>query len=178
MDNQTETLKGQPQGQAEIHLHQEVIIMLAKDSQADVAKDECYPDTIRKAAGDHCLDESHLLEEEVQIRWGALSRNFDAEKFYSSFYQSVVLNARKCFESLESPVCTLLATRLADKLLAHFDEPSKVQDVPSKPITEREIDALQYLSGYVIHALVRKIYRSSDYRSTQSQNLLALLYAT
>ena len=74
-------------------------------------------------------------------------------------------------------MCTLLATRLADELLAHFNKPSKVQDVPSKPITEREIDALQYLSGYVIHALVRKIYKSSDYRSTQSQNLLTLLYA-
>lgn len=109
--------------------------------------------------------------------WAALCRNCDAEKFYSSFYQSVVLNARKYFKSLESPVCTLLATRLADKLLAHFNKPSKVQDIPNKPITERETDALQYLSGYVIHALVRKVYKFSDYKSTQSQNLLTLLYA-
>ncbi len=72
---------------------------------------------------------------------------------------------------------TLLATRLAAKLLAHFNKPSKVQNLPSKPIREREIDALQYLSGYVIHALARKVYKSSDYRSTQSQNLLTLLYA-
>ena len=74
-------------------------------------------------------------------------------------------------------MCTLLATRLADKLLANFKKPSKVQNAPSKPITEREIDALQYLSGYVIHALVRKMYKCTNYRSTESQNLLTLLYA-
>ena len=89
-------IEGQKEGQAEIYLQQEVIINMVKDSEADIAKDECYPDTIRKTARGHCFfDESHLLEKEVQILWGGLSRNFDAEKFYSSFYQSIVLNARK-----------------------------------------------------------------------------------
>eukprot|EP00795_Rhopilema_esculentum_P016415 gene16415-7820_t len=47
----------------------------------------------------------------------------------------------------------------------------------SKPITEREMDALQYLSGYVMNALVRKVYKFSDYKSKQSQEILSLLYA-
>ena len=45
------------------------------------------------------------------------------------------------------------------------------------PLTERDMQALQYLSGYVIHSLVRKIHRFTNWRSTDSQALLTLLYA-
>ena len=46
-----------------------------------------------------------------------------------------------------------------------------------KPLTERDIQVLQYLSGYVIHSLVRKIHRFTNWRSTNSQDLLTLFYA-
>ncbi len=133
---------------------------MVKDSQVDIAKDECYPDTIRKTAGNYYFEDVHLLEKQLQMLWGALSKNYDAHKFYSSFYESAVLNANKYFKSLESTVCTLLATWLADKLVAHFNrlKQREVQNMPSKHITDREIDALQYLSGYVLHTLVRKVY--------------------
>ena len=47
----------------------------------------------------------------------------------------------------------------------------------SKRITEREMDPLQCLSGYVMHALVGTVYKFSDYKSKQSQEILSLLYA-
>eukprot|EP00795_Rhopilema_esculentum_P012640 gene12640-3348_t len=39
------------------------------------------------------------------------------------------------------------------------------------------MDALQYLSGYVMHVLVRKVYKFSEKKCKQSQVILSLLYA-
>ena len=86
------------------------------------------------------------------------------------------MDAKKYFDSLDFPMCTLVATRLGDKILAHYNLPLKYEPVV-KPVTERDMDALQYLSGYVIHSLVRKIHKFTNWRSKNAQDLLTLLYA-
>ena len=86
------------------------------------------------------------------------------------------MDAKKYFNSLDFSMCTLLAARLTDKILAHYSRPADYETV-TKPLTERDMQALQYLSGYVIHSLVRKIHRFTNWRSTDSQALLTLLYA-
>ena len=65
------------------------------------------------------------------------------------------MDAKKYFCSLDFPMCTLLATKLADKILAHYSRPADYKTVV-KPLTERDMQALQYLSGYVIRSLVKK----------------------
>ena len=55
-------------------------------------------------------------------------------------------------------------------MLCHLTEKSKniVKPKPS-PITDREIDGLQYLSGYVIHKLLKKTKAKCNYNSVDNQ---------
>ena len=76
--------QGNNQEQPESQLQGDTLIRLVNKSRANVSKDECYPDFICKAARDYCfVDESQLLEKEIQKIWSSLSRNYNAEKFYS-----------------------------------------------------------------------------------------------
>ena len=122
------------------------------------------------------IDNTELLTNEIQKLYNSLCSNSDAEKFYSQFYKLIVMNTKKYFNSLDLPMCTLLAARLTDKILAHYSRPADYETV-IKPLTERDMQALQYLSGYIIHSLVRKIHRFTNWKSTDSQALFTLLYA-
>lgn len=158
-------------------LEVEIIFKLLMEAQQDISNDECYSSTIRSTVKNYIfIDNTELLTNEIQKLYNSLCSNSDAEKFYSQFYKLIVMDAKKYFSSLDFPMCTLLATRLADKILAHFSRPAECKTV-IKPLTERDMQALQYLSGYVIHSLVRKIHRFTNWRSTNSQDLLTLLYA-
>ena len=122
------------------------------------------------------IGNTELLTNEIQKLYNSLCSNSDAEKFYSQFCKLIVMDAKKYFNSLDFPMCALLAARLTDKILAHYSRPADYETV-IKPLTKRDMQALQYLSGYVIHSLVRKIHRFTNWRSTDSQALLTLLYA-
>ena len=52
---------------------------------------------------------------------------------------------------VEKPACTLLAQTFGDKLFLHYKkQKEKRADVHVSPITEREMDVLQYLGGNVV----------------------------
>ena len=158
-------------------LEVEIIFKLLMEAQKDISKDECYSTLIRSTVENYIfVDKTELLTNEIQKLYSSLCSNSDAEKFYSQFYQLIVMDAKKYFNSLDFPMCTLLATRLGDKILAHYSRPAEYKIV-IKPVTERDMQALQYLSGYVIHSLVRKIHKFTNWRSTNAQDLLTLLYA-
>lgn len=167
----------QTESQPETRLEKEIIYNLLMEAQKDISKDECYSSVIRTAVENYVfIDNTDLLFNEIQNLYSSLCRNSDAEKFYSKFYQLIVMKAKRFFNSLDFPMCSLLATRLADKILAHYSNPAEVKTA-IKAIRERDMDALQYLSGYVIHSLVRKIHKFTNWRSKNSQDLLSLLYA-
>ena len=55
------------------------------------------------------IDNTELLTNEIQKLYNSLCSNSDAEKFYSQFYKLIVMDAKKYFNSLDFPMCTLLA---------------------------------------------------------------------
>eukprot|EP00795_Rhopilema_esculentum_P009796 gene9796-18358_t len=145
------------------------------EAKEDISKDECFPDEIRSIAVAYVTEDvNNSLKEEIPKIYQSLKRNGDAEKFYSAFNSLIVKNAKKYFSQLEMPVCTILASQLADKILAFYKKPVQ-QPVVVKPISEREFDGLQYLAGYVIHSLVRKYNRKTDSKSEAVQGVLLLL---
>eukprot|EP00795_Rhopilema_esculentum_P007262 gene7262-12949_t len=151
------------------------IVQTASEAKEDISKDECFPDEIRSIAVAYVTEDvNNSLKEEILKIYQSLKRNGDAEKFYSAFYSLIVKNAKKYFSQLEMPVCTILASQLADKILAFYKKPVQ-QPVVVKPISEREFDGLQYLAGYVIHSLVRKYNRKTDSKSEAVQGVLLLL---
>ena len=51
-----------------------------------------------------------------------LTKNGNAEKFYSKYYATIVLHATKYFPCLLHNSATLLSTKLTNRLLAHSKE--------------------------------------------------------
>eukprot|EP00794_Sanderia_malayensis_P002904 gene2904-3356_t len=132
------------QVQAKKPFYLAVLKTFVRDAVSIISNDECYPNNIR-----------------------------NAEKFYSSYYASVVVNAEFYFPPLTRPACTILATTLGDKVLAYYSKPDQKQVSNVKPITCKEMDGLQYLAGYVLHAMSRKMHKQKS-KEDVSEILLIL----
>ena len=68
----------------------------------------------------------------------------------------------------------LLMFELSSQCLAHLQEDDKPQP-DSKIMSEREIGALQYLSGHVVHKIYLKLRKSQHWREEAFQNMISLL---
>ena len=69
-------------------------------------------------------------------------------------------------------------SRLADKLLSFFrSTPGKLVNsgIKPKPIDQRELDGLQYLSGYVIRALLKRTKNSKTHLLHKNQIISSIL---
>ena len=89
-----------------------------------------------------------------------LCENSNPEQFFTSFYAKVVKGADKLIQFCHHRLCVLVATRLAEKLLV-FSKNSLSQNLDNvwkvTEVTEREMGGLQYLAGYVIANLIKKL---------------------
>eukprot|EP00794_Sanderia_malayensis_P001919 gene1919-2176_t len=133
-----------------------VLKTFVRDAVSIISNDECYPNNIRSLFQQFSFtDQNDALLKTLVKLYDSLCNNSDAEKFYSSYYASVVVNAEFYFPPLTRPACTILATTLGDKVLAHYSKPDEKQVSSVKPITCKEMDGLQYLAGYVLHAMSR-----------------------
>ena len=68
-----------------------------------------------------------------------------------------MISCSSYFKGIRPQLSTLVATRLADKVL-HFShiEPNSTKLFHTHPISERKHNELQYLAGYVAFKLLRK----------------------
>ena len=92
-------------------------------------------------------------------------KKHDAEYFYSNYFSTIVKESEKYFLNIEKSASTLLASRLADKLFSFFKTPQDKlvnSEIKPKPINQRELDGLQYLSGYVIRTLLKRAKNSKN----------------
>jgi len=105
-------------------------------------------------------------------------KNGDTEKFYGKYYAQVPLKSASLFRGLSRNAATMLAIKVADRMLAHCKR-MKLSPVnstlPSKTVlSEKEKAGLQYLGGYVLQNLHKKCARKS---SSESQQAMAILKA-
>eukprot|EP00795_Rhopilema_esculentum_P011021 gene11021-19864_t len=139
-----------------------VLKTLVRNAKTIISIDECYPNALRSSLQQFSfIDQNQALVKTIVKLYDLLCSDSDAEKFYASYYASVVLNADSYFLPLTKPLCTILAATLGNKILAYF---AKTDEQPSytKPITAKEMDGLQYLEGYVFHAISRKIHNQKS----------------
>ena len=101
----------------------------------------------------------------------------DTEKFYGKYYAQVPLNSARYFTGLSRNAATLLATKVADSMLAHCKR-MKFSANNGNPLetvlSEKEKAGLQYLGGYVFHNLHKKHAKKA---TTESQQAMAILKA-
>ena len=69
-----------------------------------------------------------------------------------------MISCSSYFKELRLQFCTLVATRLADKVLQFSHrEPTLTKVSDTYPIIEGELNGLQYLAGYVAFKLLKKL---------------------
>jgi p-aminobenzoyl-glutamate transporter AbgT len=87
----------------------------------------------------------------------------------------VPLNATEYFPNLSSQLAVLLATRVADKIVS-FSKLNESNSTPAqanvttKDLTEKEKAALQYLGGYVLLALNKRIQQSKKWKTASREH--------
>lgn len=113
----------------------------------------------------------------VKAIYEGYTRNGDAEKFYGKYYATVAAKSTQFFSGISRNAATLLATKVADCLLAY----SKQQKHSTKSshhvkavLSDKEKAGMQYLGGYVLHNLHKKHGRAN---SVESQQAMAILKA-
>ena len=94
-----------------------------------------------------------------------LCKSGDVERYFSKIYADFVLGAESYFSGLQKPYCTLFATKYVDKLISHSKKGKEFgnkEPIQVNPITESEMDALQFLARYVVKKFFKK-YKNSKY---------------
>ena len=110
---------------------------------------------------------------DIEDLYKRLMKSGNAERFYSSFYSTIALNAVKHFEGLSRNTATLLSTKVADCMLAHSKE--KTESVytcaPLTKLSDEEKAGLQYIGGYVLH----KLHTKHVSKSSESEQAVSIL---
>ena len=114
-------------------------------------------------------------------------RSGNIEKFYSDYYSTVCLMATNYFINLSCNAATLLATTVAEFILVYYKrKAAEINDdlhilpgnSPSKSVlSSMEIAGLQYLGGYVLHNLHRKLKNSNLLDTQANSQSVAILQA-
>ena len=126
-----------------------------------LSMNKCYRQNIRKNFYNYknVVNISKDLYTKVAEMLVQFEKKHDAEYFYSNYFSTIVKETVKCFLNIEKSARTLLASRLADKLFSFFKTPQDKlvnSEIKPKPINQRELDGLQYLSGYFIRTLLKR----------------------
>ena len=140
-------------------LSQDNLTELLKEIQKDLSVDEYFTLELRDAMKKYnFLDTDNQLLLAIKKLQEKYIKKCDVGEYYSVFYSNIVIKCSSYFKGLRPQLCTLVATRLADKVL-HFShkEPNSTKLFHTNPISEREHNGLQYLAGYAVFKLLKKI---------------------
>ena len=91
---------------------------------------------------------------------------------------AVPLKASESFPTLSGNLVALLVMKVADCLLVHKKKSAEKESPVHESkalLNERELHALHYLGGYVMHNLFKKIKKSKHYNSPSSKQPLSFL---
>lgn len=113
----------------------------------------------------------------IKAIYEGYARNGDAEKFYGKYYATVAAKSTQFFSGISRNAATLLATKVADCLLAYSKQQKHSTESShhiKTVLSDKEKAGMQYLGGYVLHNLHKKHGRTN---SVESQQAMAILKA-
>ena len=151
------------------------MLSLVKASQTDLHQNDCYPKALREEIFQHQFRLTDPLKDELIKCYAVLSENGDVEKFFSAFYGNVIQFAIVLVPDLKRPSSTLLLKKLGDKMLNSFKRPQQLAQGRPEAISHKELGALQYLSGYVVHKFLKRARNSPKYKSDVNQAIIRVL---
>ena len=87
-----------------------------------------------------------------------------------------MISCSSYFKGLRTQFSTLVATHLADKVLRFSQrEPNLTKVSHTSPISEREVNGLQYLAGYIVFKLLKKMEKCKECNSPENQYTVRIL---
>ena len=155
------------------------VIEKAKDK---IARNKIYMAKMREEVSSFAVNRVNTSTAEfsqLQEIYKTLARTGNTEKFYAEFYSTVVYRSNNYFGNLSEVTATLLSTKVADFLLVHSKES---EDGAAKGTKEKqkvsniELSGLQYIGGYVLHNLSRKLTQAKV-KSPENEQAMSVLKA-
>ena len=156
----------------------DVLFESIKDIQKSMSTDECYTEVLRNESKNFEFMMTERLYLDTRKLFKKLDEKGNGEQFYSNFYSTIVSNAPAYFPDVTSSLATLLSTNLADKIFQFYKRPQLSVGKQPDQLTKPEFDGLQYLSGYVVHKLMRKAKNSPRYKSADNLKIVSALEQT
>ena len=160
------------------------IKQIIEKSRKVLEDDSCYPDKIRcefsKLLGFAPSDDFIKTSQKL---YSGLYRSGDPEKFYSSFFATMPLKAEQFFPSINKHAAVLLVLKFGDSLITFEKERVSLgsssndrdESIETLTLSDQEKNALQYLAGYVLHNLHKKISKSRKYHTEVRQQALSFI---
>ena len=100
------------------------------------------------------------------------------EKFYILSYDKLVNNSNETFKHISCKSSSVLMKATIDKIVSYNEDfVNDDQDIITKNLSNEELAGLQYLGGYVLQKLHKKIKNSKNFMSDESQQILSILEA-
>ena len=149
--------------------------ILINEALTALKSNRCYLEELRETLSKYNISISNSLHNEIKNIYHKLESTGDAEAFFASYYSIIVLFADTYFLNLEKHLCTLLATKTGDKIFCYFKTPSQFPHEAPTPISEKEMNGLQYLAGYVVKRFLRRAKNSRKYQSAENQTIIGVL---
>lgn len=123
--------------------------------------------------------ENHLLLQDCESLWDTLKIHIDfknSDTFLSSYYKFIVENGQMFQNMLSISTVRLLLIKLADILLIkHENKQRKQIEETSHNLSPRQLAGLQYIGGYILHKLHKKIKNSNKWQTSEAQTCIAIL---
>lgn len=167
-----------------------LILNLVQKAANRVAESKTYSADMIKTAKTIDVYEDPKFEDESDLdriieSCEHLCYKGNIEEFYSYFFGNIVRNSHIIFPHiLHKHFSTLLCSKLADYIVTFYkdtvtskDFPENYENIDAPDITigERELGGLQYLGGYIIHKLHKKLCNSPSWNENNIQQITAML---
>ena len=96
--------------------------------------------------------------------------------FQSTFVESILLKWNDIFPSMEERSIKVILLKMCDYLDNRVSI-NENDEIFTKSLSEKELAGMQYLGGYVLHKLYKKIRNSKNFQADKSQQSASILLA-
>ena len=138
----------------------------------------CQRKYVRKFKDNVNLQPLDTFVKDIRDQYKKFAKRRDPEQFYGSYLAAIPLKASLYLPGLSCHGAKMVVMKSSELLLVYHKEtnPTKTEDPRViEPLKDKETDSLQYLDGYVLRNIFRKVKKSSKVSSSESQQMIAIL---
>ena len=163
-----------------VSLHPLRLKTLIENCAIKLSKDECYPISIQEEFNGYKITVAQAILVHGKLENIISDYNGDADKFYPKFY-AAISEQEPFFDSLPTESSLLLGMELANSILAYLTNCTVKDGLLNTTsdqfvLSQREEDALVYLSGYVFGTLYRRLRNSQSLKKSDlNQTYMTIL---